>query len=41
LRDAGVPINLIVAAVWLVLTLAGYRLATRGRLFAAASVAGA
>ena len=33
LRELGIPINLVLAALWLVLTAAGYRLAAHGRLF--------
>jgi hypothetical protein len=39
MREAGVPINLILAAVWLALTWAGYRLATRGALLGGERVA--
>lgn len=39
MAEAGIPINLIIAAIWLALTVTGYRLATRGKAEAATPLA--
>lgn len=39
LRDVGIPVNLVIAAVWLVLTFVGYRLAARGHVLAPSGAA--